>query len=74
MEFRTTKDSLKKNGKKISNNERFTDHYRRFIDVVKFKNKLKKSNFKIIYFKEGINLSKTRSENPHLCRIVFKNV
>ena len=74
MEFRTTKDSLIKTGKKISNNERYTDHYRRFIDVKKFQNKLKRNNFKIIYLKVGVNLSKMRSENPHLCRIVFKNV
>ena len=74
MEFRTTKDSLKENGKKISNNERFTDHYRRFVDVKKLHNKLKRNNFKIIYLRVGVNLSKTRSENPHLCRIVFKNV
>ena len=73
MEFRTTKDSLIKTGKKISNNERYTDHYRRFIDVKKFQNKLKINNFKIIYLRVGVNLSKTRSENPHLCRIVFKN-
>lgn len=74
MEFRTVKDNLKNIGKKISKNERYTDHYRRFIDVKKFQNKLKRNNFKIIYLRVGVNLSKTRSENPHLCRVVFKNV
>lgn len=73
MEFRTIKDDLKKIGKKISKYERYTDHYRRFINVAKFKNKLKKKHFKIIYIREGLNLSKTRLENPHLCRMVFKN-
>ena len=33
LEFRTTKDKLLQKGKKISNNENFTDHYRRFIDT-----------------------------------------
>ena len=33
MEFRTIKDPLIKKGRKISCNERFTNHYRRFIDV-----------------------------------------
>lgn len=74
LEFRTVKDKLIKAGKKISKNERYTDHYRRFINVFKFISKLKKNNFKIIYLKQGLNLSKTKLENPHLCRIVFKNV
>jgi SAM-dependent methyltransferase len=74
IEFRTIKDKLKKIGKKISVNERYTDHYRRFINVSKFVRKLDKNNFKIMYFKQGLNLSKTKLENPHLCRIVFKNV
>ena len=33
FEFRTDKDSLRNKGKKLSNNETFTDHYRRFISV-----------------------------------------
>ena len=71
MEFRTTKDILKKKGKKISLNERLTDHYRRFIDINNFKKKLKTMKFKILYTKLGINLSKSPNDNPHLCRIVF---
>ena len=71
LEFRTTKDNLMKKGKKLSKYERLTDHYRRFIDTKKFVNKLKKMNFKIIYKKTSINLSKTKNDNPHLCRIIF---
>ena len=71
LEFRTTKDNLMKKGKKLSKYERLTDHYRRFIDTNKFIKKLKKMNFKIIYKKTGINLSKTKNDNPHLCRIIF---
>lgn len=74
LEFRTTKDKLFKKGKKISKNESITDHYRRFVEVSNFKNKLKKLNFKIIYFKQSVNLSNFKNDNPHLCRIVFKNV
>ena len=74
LEFRTTKDKLFKKGKKISKNESITDHYRRFVEVSNFKNKLKKFNFKIIYFKQSVNLSNFKNDNPHLCRIVFKNV
>ena len=41
-EFRSDKDPLMKKGKKISFNERFTDHYRRFINFGKFIDTLKK--------------------------------
>ena len=72
LEYRTIKDKLMKKGKKISKYERFTDHYRRFVDPKKFDEKIKKRNFKTIYKKQGINLSKTPKDNPYLCRIVFR--
>ncbi len=72
MEFRTSKDALIKKGKYINKNTRFTDHYRRFINVPKFLKKIKKNNFEILYIKQGINLSKTENENPNLCRLIFK--
>ena len=72
LEFRTTKDKLMKKGKKISKFERYTDHYRRFIETKKFEKKIKNMGFIIIYKKFGINLSKTKNDNPHLCRIIFK--
>ena len=74
LEFRTIKDVLMKKGKKISKYERITDHYRRFIDPNNFQNKLEKLNFKILYKKLGINLSKSSNDNPHLCRIIFRKV
>jgi len=72
LEFRTTKDKLIKLGKRIGKYERITDHYRRFIKVKNFEKKLKAKKFKIIYKKQGTNLSKTKNENPHLCRLIFK--
>ena len=72
LEFRTNRDVLKKKGKYINKNTRFTDHYRRFINVPKFLKRIKKNNFKILYFKQGINLSKTKNENPNLCRLIFQ--
>ena len=71
FEFRTVKDVLMKKGKKLSKYERLTDHYRRFINPKKFEKKLKDLKFNILYKKFGVNLSKTKNENPHLCRIVF---
>ncbi len=73
LEFRTIQDELMNKGKKISKFETYTDHYRRFIDADKFEKKLTNLGFKIIYKKVGINLSKTKNDNPHLCRIIFRN-
>ena len=50
-EFRTNKDPLIKRGVKISKYERFTTHYRRFIELNSFKKKLDHNKFKIIYEK-----------------------
>ena len=36
--------------------------------------KIKKMNFRILYKKLGINLSKSPNDNPHLCRIVFSKI
>ena len=72
LEFRTTDDTLINKGKKIGNNERFHTHYRRFVDLKKFEKKLEKKNFKTLYKKKGINLSKTLNENPYLCRLIIK--
>ena len=71
FEFRTDLDKLMKKGKKLSKFERYTDHYRRFINVPSFEKKLFNYGFKIVYKKTGINLSKTKNDNPHLCRIIF---
>ena len=71
FEFRTDLDKLMKRGKKLSKFERYTDHYRRFINVPSFEKKLSNYGFKIVYKKTGINLSKTKNDNPHLCRIIF---
>ena len=72
FEFRTSKDDLINHGKKISKYERMTPHYRRFINTNDFIKKIKKMNFKILYFNERKGLSKFNNEDPHLCRVIFK--
>ena len=72
LEFRTTNDLLINKGIKIGTNERFYTHYRRFVDLKKFEKKLKDKNFKILYKKVGVNLSKTSTENPYLCRLIIR--
>ena len=72
LEFRTTDDKLINKGIKIGKNQRFYTHYRRFVELKKFEKKLEDKNFKIIYKKKGLNLSKTLNENPYLCRLIIK--
>jgi len=72
IEFRTTKDPLFNKGKKLSKYERYTDHYRRFIDVQIFTLRLKKNFFKILYKQQKVGFSKYKNDNPNLCRLVIK--
>ena len=72
FEFRTDKDSLRNKGKKLSNNETFTDHYRRFISVEEILEYFQRLSFKIIYILEKKGLSKYKNDNPVLCRLILK--
>ena len=74
LEFRTTKDPLMKLGKKISNNEVVSDHYRRFINVQEFLKDIKKNNFKIFYKASSNNFAKFGNERPHICRMILKKL
>jgi len=71
-EFRTNKDPLSKKGTTLSKNEMLTDHYRRFIDTDKFREKVKKIGFKEIYFIESNNLAVYKDDNPVVARIVLQ--
>ncbi len=73
-EFRTTRDPLINKGIKISENERYTSHYRRFINIKDFVNKLKKNKFRVIYNKTSYKFAIKKKEKPSICRIIFKNV
>ena len=72
-EFRTDKDPLKNFGKKISKNETYTDHYRRFINYKDFLKTLKICTYKVIFKTERRGLSIYKKDNPVLGRIIFKN-
>ncbi|MAZ07782.1 MAG: hypothetical protein CMM99_04915 [Rickettsiales bacterium] len=72
FEFRTIKDNLMKKGKKLSKYERVYGHYRRFINTVDLKKKLKNYNFKILYESQSKNFSIFRNQKPHLARFILK--
>lgn len=72
LEFRTIKDPLFKKGKKLDKNERFTDHYRRFIDFKEFTKKIKKKNYTIVKMIEKKGLAKFKKEDPVVGRLILK--
>ena len=71
LEFRTTSDPLMNKGKKISKYERIYGHYRRFIDVKKFKERLMKNKFIIKSCKESSSFAKFDKEKPSVCRMIL---
>jgi len=74
LEFRTPKDPLYKKGKILSKYERFTDHYRRFIDPNLFLDRCKKYGFKKEYMKTSFNFAKFRNQKPHICRVILSKI
>ncbi len=69
IETRSDKDELYGVGKRVSNNEYITDHYRRFINKNDLVKKIRK-NFKIIYLKESKGFSRFKKEDPCLIRLI----
>ena len=73
LENYTDKDPLMKKGNFIKNNVTFTDHYRRFINLKKLIFLLKKDKkIKILYVIEKKGLSRYRSDNPVLARLILR--
>ena len=71
IEVRTIYDELYGVGKKVAKNAYVTDHYRRFINPIEFKKKLKK-DFKILKFKISKNFAPFKNENPKVLRVIAK--
>ena len=69
IEVRTIYDELYGKGKKIGPDEFVSNHYRIFINPIKFKKKISKK-FKIISYKVSKNLAVFKNENPKVLRIV----
>ena len=65
LEFRT---SLDENRSKVTGS-----HYRRYIDVDSFMKSIQSlMNLELIYLTEGIGLAKYKSDDAHVCRVIFK--
>lgn len=71
-EFRTTKDPLSQQGVAIGQNERITDHYRRFIDAGTIVSKLGAAGFEILYSVESNGLAIYKDDDPVVARIIAR--
>lgn len=71
IEARTVKDTLLSTGTKISETERISDHYRRFIKPATLISNAKKNGFKLQYKVLGQGMAKYCEEDPVVIRCTF---
>lgn len=72
IEARSIKDEKLKKGEKISKVENIADkHYRRYMDLKRFKKKLGHNNLKVIYEVESTGLAIYKDEDPVIIRLVI---
>ncbi len=73
IEARTVHDGIFGLGKKVDRNAfYYNGHFRRFIDVENFKEKIEKMGFKVLSLEESTGFSKTADSDPVLMRCIFK--
>jgi len=74
LEFRTDKDRLMNDGITVGLNERVTDHYRRFINLDDFCERLAQVGFSIDYCVEKSGLAKHGDDDPTVARVIARKV
>ncbi len=74
LEFRTNRDPLMNKGTEISNSERITDHYRRFIDFSAFCEKVRMIGFKLEYSIEKQGLATYGDDDPVVARVIARRI
>ncbi len=72
LELRSIKDDLFTKGTKRGDGVSITNHYRRFADFDKLKNKTEKAGFKINYSVESKGLAQYKDEDPIIIRFVVR--
>lgn len=73
-EFRTIRDPLMQQGDVLSETERLTTHYRRFLNPDVFREKLAVRGWKELFFVESDELAVFGDENPVVARIVAEKI
>jgi len=73
VEIRSINDPKLQHGERISENENIVDgHYRRYVDLPKFRQKLIDLDFDIIFSEESPGFAPYKGEDPPVIRIVAK--
>ena len=73
-EFRTIRDPLMQEGEALSETERLTTHYRRFLNPDVIREKLTTRGWKELFFVESNELAVFGNENPVVARIVVEKL
>jgi SAM-dependent methyltransferase len=73
-EFRTIRDPLMQQGEALSETERLTTHYRRFLNPDVFREKLAARGWRELFFVESDQLAVFGEENPVVARIVAEKM
>ena len=72
LEYRTDRDPLMKAGQILSESERVTDHYRRFINHRSFLNQIQKIGWLIKFEQEDFGLAVYNDQDPCVGRLVLE--
>lgn len=71
VEARTVRDEIYGKGREVARNAYiYDDHFRRFIDVIEFREKLERFGFEIISIEEARGFSKVGDSDPVLMRCI----
>jgi cyclopropane fatty-acyl-phospholipid synthase-like methyltransferase len=74
IEARSIKDDLYRQGIQISATENITDHYRRYMNLDLFIEKLKEVNLEVIYSVDSKDIAVHKGENSIIIRIIAKKI
>jgi SAM-dependent methyltransferase len=74
IEARTVNDPFRVTGKKISETESISGHYRRFIEPGLLVKNAEEAGFSLVYMVVGQGMAKFREEDPEVVRCTFEHL
>ena len=74
LEARSIKDPMFQKGRKLSDDENCTDHYRRYLHFDKITQKIEDHGFEIIYKVESDGLAVYKDDDPVVIRVIAKKI
>ena len=74
LEARSIKDPMFQKGRKLSDDENCTDHYRRYLHFDKITEKIENHGFEIVYKVESDGLAVYQDDDPVVIRVIAKKL